>query len=62
MQDPDKAEFKVGDMVLLKSHAPTSVFGIKYKPSSRICKWISNKAFDLEDSAGKVRCVAIQHL
>ena len=48
---PNKAEFKVGDMVLLKNHAPASAFDTSYKPSFRNCKWISDKAFDVQDRA-----------
>ena len=59
--DQDKVDFKMGDMTL-KDHLPTNAFDTKYKPSFRICKWISDKAFDVQDSAGKVRCVSIQHL
>ena len=46
-------EFKVGNKVLLKNHAPTSVFHTKYKPSFRIYKWISDKALDVHDSTGR---------
>ena len=49
-------------MVLLKNHSPTSDFDSEYKSSFRICKWISDKVFDVWDSAGKVRHVSIQHL
>ena len=59
-QEPDKAEFEVGHMVLLMN--PTSTFDTKYKPSFKICKWTSDKTFDVQDSAGKVRCVSIHHL
>ena len=52
--DPDMAEFKVGDMV---SYTPTSVFDTKYEPSFKTCKWISDKAFDVQDSTEKVRHV-----
>ena len=62
IQDPDKAEFKIGDMVLLQNHAPINTSNTKDKPSFRIWKWISDKAFDVQDNAGKVRCVSIQHL
>ena len=62
MRNPDKAEIKVGDMVLLKNHVPTNAFHAKYKSSFRICKCISDKAFDVQDSAGKVRCLSIHHL
>ena len=49
-------------MVLQKSHAPNDTFDTKYKPSFSICKWISDKAFDIQESTGKVICVSIQHL
>ena len=61
-RDPDKTDFKIGDMVLMKNHSPKDAFDSKYKPSFRICKKISDKAFDVQDSAGKVRQVSIQHL
>ena len=57
--DQDKVEFKVGDMVLLKNNAPTNAFYSKYKPSFRICKQISDKAFDVHNSTGKVRHMSI---
>ena len=60
--DPDKAEFKVGDIVLLKNHVPTNMFDIKSKASFRICNWISDKDFEVQDSAGKFGCLSIQHL
>ena len=56
--DPDKAEFKV----LTKKHAPMNAFDTKYKPSFRICKWISDITFHAQDSAVKVRHVSVQHL
>ena len=34
----------------------------KYKTSYQICKQLPNKAFDIQDSSGKVRCTSIQHL
>ena len=37
--NPDNAQFKVRDMVLVKHHAPTNAFETKYKQ-------ISDKAFD----------------
>ena len=49
-------------MVLLKNDVPTNTIDIKNKPSFRICKQISDKAFDVQESAGKVRCVSMQHL
>ena len=36
--DPNKSDFKVGDVALLKSHTPTTAFDPKYKPSFRIYK------------------------
>ena len=33
--DPVKTQFKVGDMVLLKSHSSTSAFNAKYNPVSK---------------------------
>ena len=61
-QDPDKTKFKVGSMVLLNSCAPACVFDTKCKPIFRICKQISDKVFDVQDSAGKAGCVSIQIL
>ena len=49
-------------MVLIMNVAPTIALDTNYKPGFRICKWISDKAFDVQYSAGKVRCVSIQHL
>ena len=49
-------------MILLKNHASTNAFDTKYTPSFRICKWISDKAFDVQESTGKVRHESIQHL
>ena len=45
--DQDRTKFKVGNMVLLKNHAPTRTFDVKYKPSFRICEWIFDNAFDV---------------
>ena len=39
-----------------------NAFDTKNKPTFRICKWISDKAFDVHDSAGKVKWVSIQLL
>ena len=41
---------------------PTAALGSKYKPSFRICKRLSDKAFDVQDSTGKIRHVSIEHL
>ena len=49
-------------MVLIKKYTPKDAFDSKYNPSFRICKKSSDKVFDVEDSAGKVRWVSIQHL
>ena len=48
--DPHKTNIKVRDMVLLKKHIPTTQLDVKYKTSYWICKWISDKAFDIQDS------------
>ena len=49
-------------MALVRNHTPKDTLYLKYKPSFRICKKILDKAFDVQDSAGKVRQVSIQHL
>ena len=59
INDPNKTDFKVGDMVLLKNHTPTIAFDSKYKPIYRICKQISDKTFDIQDCTGKVRHLSI---
>ena len=55
IRDPDKRDFKIGYMVLIKSHIPKDTFDSKYNPGFRICKKIEDKAFDVQDSTGKVR-------
>ena len=55
IKDPDKTNFRIGDMVLVKNYTPKDAFDSKYIPSFRICKNISDKVFDLQDSTGKVR-------
>ena len=40
---------------------PTTAFDSKYKPNYRICKWLSDKAFDVQDNTGKVRHTSIQY-
>ena len=55
IRDPGKTDFKIGDMVLIKNHTTKDTFDSKYKPSFRICKKILDKAFDVQDSIGKVR-------
>ena len=62
ISDCDKTNFKIGDMVLIRNHTPEDIFDLKYKPSFRICKKISDKAFDVQDGAGKIRQVSMQHL
>ena len=62
VRDPNKTNFKRGYMVLIKNHTPKDTFDSKYKPSFRICKKISDKAHDVQDSARKVRWVSVQHL
>ena len=56
IRDPNKTNSKIGD------HTPKDTFDSKYKPSFIICKKISDKASDVQDSTGKVRGVSIQHL
>ena len=53
IRDPDKIDFKIGDMVLIKNHTPKDTFDSKYQSSFRICKKTLDKAFDVQDSAGK---------
>ena len=62
IRDPDRTDFKIGDMVLIRNQPPKDAFDPEYKHSFRICKKISDKAFDVQDSAGKVRWVSVQHL
>ena len=45
--DPNKTDFKVAYMVLLKKHTMTTAFNTKNKPSYRVLKQLSNKAFDI---------------
>ena len=49
-------------LVTLKNDPPANALGTNYKPSFRICKCISDKAFDVQDSTGKVICLSLQHL
>ena len=60
IKDPNKAEFKVGDMVLLKNHTPTTAFDSRYKTSFRIGQRDSVKVFNVQDCTGKIRWVSIQ--
>ena len=62
INDPNKTDFKLGNMVLLENHTLTTAFDSKCKTRYRICKCICNKAFDIQDSTGKVRCISVQHL
>ena len=55
IRDPDKTDFKIGDMVLMKNHTPKDAFDLECKPSFRICKKISGKEFDVQGSVRKVR-------
>ena len=50
------------DVVLLKNNVLTNAFDTKHKPRLRICKQISDKSFDAQDSSGEVSSVSIQHL
>ena len=47
IRDPDRTDFKIRDMVLIKNHTPKDAFDSTYKPSFRICKKISDKAFEV---------------
>ena len=49
-------------MVLLRNLIPKDTLDLKYKPSFRICKKISDKDFDIQDNSGKVKHVSMQHL
>ena len=62
VRDPDRTHFKIGDMVLIKSHTPKDASDSKYKPSFIIFKQTSDKAFDVQDGVGKVGQVSTQHL
>ena len=62
IQDPHKSDFKVRDMVLLKNHTLNTAFDIKCQTSYQICKWPSDKAFDIQDNTGKYRHMFIQYL
>ena len=62
LRDPDKTEFKVEEMMLLKKHTPIDDFNTKHKPSFKICNRISDKAFDVQDSTGMNRWISLQYL
>ena len=49
----NKTDYKVGDMVLIKNHIPMAAFDSKYRPSFRICRWLSDKAFNVQDNKEK---------
>ena len=61
IRDPSKTNFKIGHMVLLGNCTLKEMFHSKYKPSFRICKKISDKAFDVQDNLDKIKRVSIQH-
>ena len=52
IRDPNNTNFKIRGMVLIRIDTPMDTFDLKYKPCFRICKKISDKAFDVQDSAG----------
>ena len=62
IRDPDKTNLEISDMVLLRNQTPKDTFDSKYKPSFRIWKKISDKAFYVQDNLGKIKRVSIQHL
>ena len=49
-------------MVVSRNHTPKDTFKSKYKPSLRICKKDSDKAFEVQDNLGKIKRVSIQHV
>ena len=49
-------------MVPLRNHTPKDTFDSKCKPSFRIYKKTSDKAFDVQDNLDKIKRVSIQHL
>ena len=50
-------KFKMDDIILLRNHTPKDMFDSKYKPSFRICKKITDKAFDFQDNLGKIKSI-----
>ena len=54
----DLPKFKVADLVLLKDHK-TQNRDAKYMPKFCICKVINDRAYDLKDLTGHVRCAAV---
>ena len=59
--DPDKAEFKVEKMVLLKKPQLMHLV-LNVNPASESVNIYLTKLFDIQDSKGNVRCVSIHHL
>ena len=53
--DLGKTDFKIEYMVLVKNHPLKDAFDSKYIPSFRICKKISDKVFDEQQSTGKAK-------
>ena len=51
INDQNKTDFKVGDMVLLKIHTLMTAFDSKYHPSFRICRQLSDKAYNMQDKS-----------
>ena len=54
IRDPSKTDFKIGNIILLRNHTSKDTFGSKYEASFRICKKISDKAYDVQDNLGKI--------
>ena len=53
--NPQNADLKVRDLILIKNQTPHSTFDAKYKPSHHIVKKIGEKAFDMKDPTGKLK-------
>ena len=63
LQDHSETNFMIGDPVLLRNHTPPKKnIDSKYKTSFQICKKFSDKAFEVQDTLGKVKWVSIQDL
>ena len=60
--NPQTADLKVGDLILIKNQAPHSTFDAKYKPSYCIMKKIGEKAFDVQDPIVKIKRVSAEHI
>ena len=54
INNPNKTDFKIGDMVPLKNHTPMTAFYCKYKLRFRICIWLFDKAFNVKDNTRKL--------